>query len=54
VPVGITTYAPYKDHGLDKAGLKIGVVSGDWSGAWMFFFALRIGCRCMFCYVCGL
>jgi D-arabinose 1-dehydrogenase-like Zn-dependent alcohol dehydrogenase len=24
---GITTYAPYKDHGLDKPGLKIGVVS---------------------------
>jgi hypothetical protein len=26
--VGITTYAPYRDHGLDKAGLEIGVVSG--------------------------
>jgi D-arabinose 1-dehydrogenase-like Zn-dependent alcohol dehydrogenase len=24
---GITTFSPYKDHGLDKAGLKIGVVS---------------------------
>lgn len=23
---GITTYAPFKDHGLDKPGLKLGVV----------------------------
>ena len=42
---GITTYAPYKDHGLDKPGLKIGVVGLGGLGHMAVKFGVAFGCE---------
>ena len=42
---GITTYAPYKDHGLDQAGLKIGVVGLGGLGHMAVKFGVAFGCE---------
>jgi cinnamyl-alcohol dehydrogenase len=42
---GITTYTPYKDHGLDQAGLKIGVVGLGGLGHMAVKFGVAFGCE---------
>ncbi|WIA35261.1 hypothetical protein OEZ86_003720 [Tetradesmus obliquus] len=42
---GITTFSPYKDHGLDKAGLKIGVVGLGGLGHMAVKFGVAFGCE---------
>jgi D-arabinose 1-dehydrogenase-like Zn-dependent alcohol dehydrogenase len=45
VCAGITTYAPYKDHGLDKPGNKIGVVGLGGLGHMAVKFGVAFGCE---------
>ncbi|KAF8061379.1 ADH9 [Scenedesmus sp. PABB004] len=42
---GITTYAPFKDNGLDKPGLKIGVVGLGGLGHMAVKFGAAFGCE---------
>jgi D-arabinose 1-dehydrogenase-like Zn-dependent alcohol dehydrogenase len=42
---GITTYAPYKDHGFDKPGLKVGVVGLGGLGHMAVKFGVAFGCE---------
>eukprot|EP00879_Flechtneria_rotunda_P010490 GHRR01010966.1.p1 GENE.GHRR01010966.1~~GHRR01010966.1.p1 ORF type:complete len:378 (+),score=117.56 GHRR01010966.1:424-1557(+) len=42
---GITTYSPYKDHNLDKAGLKVGVVGLGGLGHMAVKFGAAFGCE---------
>lgn len=41
---GITTYAPYKDHQLDKPGYKIGVVGLGGLGHMAVKYGVAFGC----------
>ena len=45
VCAGITTYAPYKDHGLDKRGYRIGVVGLGGLGHMAVKFGVAFGCE---------
>jgi cinnamyl-alcohol dehydrogenase len=42
---GITTYAPYKDHGFDKPGKKVGVVGLGGLGHMAVKFGVAFGCE---------
>jgi uncharacterized zinc-type alcohol dehydrogenase-like protein len=42
---GITTYAPYKDHGFDKPGNKVGVVGLGGLGHMAVKFGVAFGCE---------
>jgi Zn-dependent alcohol dehydrogenase len=42
---GITTYAPYKDHGFDQPGKKVGVVGLGGLGHMAVKFGVAFGCE---------
>jgi uncharacterized zinc-type alcohol dehydrogenase-like protein len=42
---GITTYSPYKDHGFDQPGKKVGVVGLGGLGHMVVKFGVAFGCE---------